>query len=96
MLAVLGLDPFAAPWTNPTAPPTADWSAATRPCSNQFLSERTAARAERDFERADAIRDRLAAAGFAIEDTPDGPVWTLSGGVPSGASGRDVAVQAGR
>ena len=27
---------------------------------------------------ADAIRERLAAAGFSIEDTADGPVWSVS------------------
>ena len=96
MLAVLGLDPFEAPWTRSDG---ADRRlvAATSALLNQFLSERTAARAERDFERADAIRNRLAAAGFAIEDTPDGPIWTLSGGVPSGGvAGGGLASAGGR
>ena len=31
-----------------------------------------------DWARADAIRDRIAAAGIAVEDTPDGPKWTLA------------------
>jgi cysteinyl-tRNA synthetase len=43
-----------------------------------LLTERAAARAERDFARADAIRVRLAEAGFAIEDTRDGPIWSVA------------------
>jgi cysteinyl-tRNA synthetase len=37
------------------------------------LSEREQARAERDFERADRIRDELAELGYEIRDTPQGP-----------------------
>lgn len=37
------------------------------------LEEREAARARRDFDAADAIRDRLNALGLTIEDTPEGP-----------------------
>jgi cysteinyl-tRNA synthetase len=40
-----------------------------------LLAERTAARAGRDFARADAIRDELTARGITIEDTPNGPIW---------------------
>ena len=36
---------------------------------------RERARSERDWERADAIRDALAGAGVVIEDTPDGARW---------------------
>lgn len=37
------------------------------------LDARQAARERRDFETADALRDRLEALGLEIEDTPDGP-----------------------
>lgn len=40
-----------------------------------LLREREAARADRDFARADAIRDQLAAAGISIEDGPTGTRW---------------------
>jgi len=38
----------------------------------QLAAEREEARAARDFERADRIRDQLADAGWEIRDTPDG------------------------
>ena len=38
-----------------------------------LMHERTEARATKDFGRADAIRDELAAQGWAIEDTANGP-----------------------
>ena len=41
-----------------------------------LLDERAAARAAKDFARADAIRDQIRAAGIEIEDTPDGPKWS--------------------
>ncbi|MCF8713101.1 cysteine--tRNA ligase, partial [Corynebacterium sp. MC-09] len=42
------------------------------------LERRTQARADKDFATADAVRDRLAAAGITITDTPDGPTWSLA------------------
>jgi cysteinyl-tRNA synthetase len=43
-----------------------------------LLSRRTAAKAERDFKRADKIRDDLQTAGVVIRDTPSGVEWELS------------------
>ena len=40
-----------------------------------LLDERTAAKAEKNFARADEIRDELAAQGIEIVDTPEGPKW---------------------
>lgn len=43
-----------------------------------LLEERTAAKAEKNFARADEIRDELAAQGIEIIDTPEGPKWRKS------------------
>ena len=42
------------------------------------LQERAEARARKDCAAADRVRDALAAAGVAVEDTPTGPRWTLA------------------
>jgi cysteinyl-tRNA synthetase len=46
----------------------------------RLASEREEARAARDFERADAIRDQLAEAGWQIRDTPEGAKLVPLGG----------------
>jgi len=43
-----------------------------------LLDDRRAARAARDFKRADEIRDQLAAMGIAIEDGPQGTRWKVA------------------
>ncbi|HSG59699.1 MAG TPA: cysteine--tRNA ligase [Woeseiaceae bacterium] len=43
-----------------------------------MLEKRRAARADKDFAAADAIRDELSAAGVQIEDGPDGTTWRRS------------------
>ena len=83
MVAVLGVDPFADPWraTTPGLHSGGDGGAlvaATGELLRELLAERTAARQARDFARADAIRNQLAQAGFAIEDTADGPQWSVA------------------
>jgi cysteinyl-tRNA synthetase len=42
---------------------------------DERLAARQAAREDRDFAAADAIRDELAARGIEVEDTPQGPRW---------------------
>ena len=43
-----------------------------------LLQDRRTARAQRDFKRADEIRDQLAAMGIAIEDGPQGTRWKVA------------------
>jgi cysteinyl-tRNA synthetase len=43
-----------------------------------LVEARRAARASRDFARADAIRDELAAMGVSIEDGPQGTRWSIA------------------
>ena len=42
------------------------------PVAADLLAEREQARSERDFARADALRDELAELGYTVEDTPGG------------------------
>ena len=45
-----------------------------------LLELREQARSDKSFERADEIRDKLSSLGVAIEDTPSGARWRISGG----------------
>jgi cysteinyl-tRNA synthetase len=79
MLGVLGLDPLAAPWAGASGA----GGAAERlhevvdSLVGVLLEQRQEARARKDFATADALRDRLKAAGVAVEDTPSGSRWEL-------------------
>jgi cysteinyl-tRNA synthetase len=42
------------------------------PEAERLLAEREQARRERDFERADRIREALAARGWEVRDRPEG------------------------
>lgn len=59
-------------------PPNAGASQADEEIS-RLIEERAAARKARDFARADAIRDQLAARGIVLEDTAHGTVWHRRG-----------------
>ncbi|PRX35009.1 cysteinyl-tRNA synthetase [Meinhardsimonia xiamenensis] len=44
----------------------------------RLIEARAEARRARDFARADALRDGIAAAGVKVKDTPQGAVWELT------------------
>jgi cysteinyl-tRNA synthetase len=75
MMAVLGLDPLAEQWSG------SGGDEGLRPVVDALvgvaLRQRQAARERKDYAAADAIREGLAAAGIAVEDTPRGPRWEL-------------------
>ncbi|MER7557696.1 cysteine--tRNA ligase [Nocardioides sp. NPDC126508] len=77
MLDVLGLDPADPAW----GPASGDDTALTEALDvlvRGVLDERAEARAAKDWARADAMRDRLKDAGIEIEDTPEGPKWSVN------------------
>jgi cysteinyl-tRNA synthetase len=76
MTSVLGLDPLSPEWSESGGAETSARQA-LGDLVEGLLKERQKARAERDFARADAVRDRLLAAGVTVEDTPNGPIWTV-------------------
>lgn len=45
------------------------------PAQLDLIAQRTKARADKDFARADALRAQLFADNLTVLDTPDGPVW---------------------
>ncbi|MFM2437422.1 MAG: hypothetical protein RLZ55_231, partial [Actinomycetota bacterium] len=78
MLAVLGADPLAEPWSaEADGAEGGSLRSALDTVIGGVLELRAQARGNRDFATADAIRDNLAAAGIAIEDTTSGPRWSL-------------------
>ena len=78
MLGVLGLHPDDPAWR--TGGSDERLSQAVDVLVAGMLEQREAARVGKDFATADAIRDRIKAAGIEIEDTPSGPKWSLAGG----------------
>ena len=74
-LEVLGCDPFDPAFTSSGG---ADLTSALDGVIQLALAQRTAARERKDFAASDQIRDGLAALGIIIEDTAQGPRWSIS------------------
>lgn len=84
MLDVFGLDPLAAPFngnlTGQASGPANEESPQAKALEalvRNRLDARQKARTRHDFATADAIRDELFHEGISVEDTPDGPHWSL-------------------
>ena len=80
MLDVLGLSPYDAAWASETSGKDTQLTQVVDALVAGLLEQRAEARANKDFAAADAIRDRIKAAGIEIEDTPTGPKWSLEAG----------------
>jgi cysteinyl-tRNA synthetase len=74
-LEILGCDPFDAAFGSSGG---SDLSNALDGVITLALAERVAARERKDFAASDAIRDGLAALGITIEDTAQGPRWSIN------------------
>jgi cysteinyl-tRNA synthetase len=76
MLGILGLDPLDPQWTKAGS---AELTGVVDALVALALEQRAAARTRKDWAAADAVRDQLKAAGVVVEDTPNGPRWTVEG-----------------
>ena len=74
-LEVLGCDPFDPAFSTSSG---SDLTAALDGTIKLALAQRAAARERKDFAASDAIRDGLAALGITIEDTAQGPRWSIN------------------
>ena len=79
MTDVLGVNPLDPAWSAGDSS-AADALASLDALVKERLTARAHARAARDYDTADAIRDELAAAGIALEDTAAGARWSLARG----------------
>jgi cysteinyl-tRNA synthetase len=75
-LEVLGCDPFDGAFAE--AGGSEDLTAALDGTIKLALDQREAARVRKDFAAADAIRDGLTALGITIEDSAQGPRWSIT------------------
>jgi cysteinyl-tRNA synthetase len=74
-LEVLGCDPFDAAFAQSAG---GDLTDALDGVIQLALTQRAAARERKDFAASDQIRDGLSALGITIEDTAQGPRWSIS------------------
>ena len=76
MLAVLGLDPLAEEWTTSGS---ADVSAALDSLVESVIALRWSAKADKNFDLSDALRDAIERAGIDVKDSSTGSTWSLRG-----------------
>lgn len=76
-LEILGCDPFDPAFASVGG--SEDLTFALDGVIKLALEQRAAARERKDFAASDVIRDGLAALGITIEDTAQGPRWSITG-----------------
>jgi cysteinyl-tRNA synthetase len=76
MLGVLGLDPLDEQWAAANDGGE-DLHGVVDTLVRMVLDQREAARARKDWTTADALRDQLGQSGLVIEDSPQGPRWSI-------------------
>jgi cysteinyl-tRNA synthetase len=76
MTGILGMDPLDPAWKSAG---TSAEASALDTLIQTMITQRADARAAKDWAAADRIRDAIAAAGIALEDTADGTHWALAG-----------------
>ena len=74
MLAVLCVDPLS-DWPSTAS---SELTPVVDALVQLLVETRAQARERKDWAQADALRDRLAAAGVVLEDTPGGIRWRLA------------------
>jgi cysteinyl-tRNA synthetase len=77
MLDVLGVDPFDEQWNADVSSDSETLNEVVEHFVQTKISQRTEAKAAKDFATADAIRDELRALGIVLEDGADAVRWTL-------------------
>ncbi|MEV6811504.1 cysteine--tRNA ligase [Micromonospora sp. NPDC051296] len=75
MLDILGTDPLDPAWTGGAR--ASDLRGVVDSLVALALEQRAQARVRKDWAAADALRDQLKRAGVVVEDTPQGPRWTI-------------------
>ncbi|EEP72025.1 cysteinyl-tRNA synthetase [Micromonospora sp. ATCC 39149] len=75
MLDILGIDPLDEAWTGGGR--ADDLRGVVDSLVALALEQRAQARSRKDWVAADAVRDQLKLAGVVVEDTPQGPRWTI-------------------
>ncbi|SCL40182.1 cysteinyl-tRNA synthetase [Micromonospora pallida] len=75
MLDILGVDPLDDAWTDGGRDD--DLRGVVDALIALALEQRAQARSRKDWAAADAVRDQLKQAGVVVEDTPQGPRWTI-------------------
>ena len=75
VLSILGCDPFEAAFAQSGS---GNLNEAMDGLIALLLEQREAARLRKDFSAADSIRDRITSLGITIEDTAQGPRWSVN------------------